>query len=379
MPKISVVMPAYNHASFVGQAVESVLKQSLDDLELLVYDDASTDETANVVRSIKDKRVFLTEHTSNQGASSAVNAALRRTKGDYIAILNSDDYFLPGKLECQAQFLDNNPSFGAVFGWQVFVDEQGEALPDEKNPFRNRLKRHGNHPREWWLHHFFTVGNALCQPTVMIRKTCYEDVGVYDPRLAQLADYDLWIRLCTRHDIHILPQVVTAYRVLESGGNASAGHANAKRRHDWELQYVFRRYLALSDEELRRIFATEFAELDPDGRQLSKVLLGRLALKLGPSAWAASAYLAFGLDTLWQALGESSADISPSEYAQLTGYYEALAGPSAAGVETDRLRSTIERLEQDLKALRSSSSWRLTAPMRIFADGLKSHRRNSRG
>ena len=106
MPRVSVIMPAYNHAAYVRQAVDSVFSQSFNDLELIVHDDGSTDGTADVLRSVCDPRLALKADTTNQGAGVIVNAALDRAQGEYVAILNSDDYFLPGKLAAS----------GAVFG-----------------------------------------------------------------------------------------------------------------------------------------------------------------------------------------------------------------------------------------------------------------------
>ena len=361
MPRVSVIMPAYNHASFVRQAVESVLGQSFTDLELIVYDDGSTDGTADVVRSISDARLKLEVLSRNHGATWAVNSALERAQGDYIAIINSDDYFLPGKLDSQVRFLEETPGVAAVFGLPMFVDERGQPLPDEKNPFRNLFEKR-NRSREEWLHRFFVIGNALCHPTVMVRRSCYDELGPYDARLAQLPDYDFWIRICSRYDIHILPQHLTAYRVLDGDRNASAGQPRAKVRHDWELHYVFRRYLALSDDELRRVFAAEFAELDPSDRQRPRVLLGRLALKIGPSAWASSSYLAFGLDILHHALAEDASDISHSEYLHLTGVHDVFNQTPRAE------RAEMERLKQKLKAMRPSISWRATWPLRYMVE-----------
>jgi glycosyltransferase involved in cell wall biosynthesis len=315
MPKVSVIIPAYNHAAFVGCAIESVLGQSFQDFELIVNDDASTDSTPEVIRSIKDPRVLSNLFSKNRGASWTVNAALRQARGQYFAILNSDDYFLPGKLDLQVRFLDENPRIAAVFGLPCFIDERGEPLADDEHPFSNWFETK-NQSREEWLRRFFIIGNQLCHPTVMVRRSCCDEVGAYDPRLAQTPDFDLWIRICSRHNIHILPQPVTAYRVFEGGRNASAQTPLAIARTQWEFQYLLRRFLDLADDELRRIFSTEFAELDPEGSQAPKVLLGRLSLKLG-QWWPP--YRSFGLDVLHQELASGECAVSYREYMRFTG------------------------------------------------------------
>jgi hypothetical protein len=425
MPKVSVIIPAYNHGAFVGRAIESVLEQSFQDFELIVNDDASTDSTPEVIRSIKDPRVLSNLFSKNRGASWTVNEALKQARGQYFAILNSDDYFLPGKLELQVRFLEENPEIAAVFGLPCFIDERGEPLADDKHPFSNWFESK-NQSREEWLRRFFTIGNQLCHPTVMLRRSCYDEVGGYDPRLAQTPDFDLWIRICSRHNIHIIPQPLTAYRVLEGARNASAQTPLAIARAQWELQYLLRRFLDLPDDELRRVFSLDFAELDPDGSQAPKVLLGRLSLKLGQRC---PPYRSFGLDVLHQELANGECAISYSEYIGITGacdvfsqnlrieraeFEERLCHEAEARerlareMEATRARAQNEReqlevrlrhevearerlvremeamrerfcrdadLRQELirtiEAMRTSTSWRTTRPLRYLGDKLK--------
>ena len=107
-PKVSVVMASYNHEAFVREAIGSVLNQSYQDFELVITDDGSADGTVKAIQSVSDPRIRLNVFKENQGACAAVNDALARARGDYIAVLNSDDYFLPGKLEKQVAFVDAN-------------------------------------------------------------------------------------------------------------------------------------------------------------------------------------------------------------------------------------------------------------------------------
>jgi glycosyltransferase involved in cell wall biosynthesis len=134
-PKISVVMASYNHAAFVRQAVESALNQSFTDLEVVITDDGSRDGTADVIRGLTDPRIRLEVLPENRGACLAVNGALARARGDYVAVLNSDDFFLPGKLERQAAFLEAHPEIGAVFGQPHFVDERGRPFANPSHAF----------------------------------------------------------------------------------------------------------------------------------------------------------------------------------------------------------------------------------------------------
>jgi glycosyltransferase involved in cell wall biosynthesis len=251
-PKVSVVMGSYNHAAFVREAVESVLSQSFADLELVITDDGSPDGTADVIRAIKDPRIDFLAFPENHGTCDALNHSIGRSRGQYLAVLSSDDFFLPGRLARQVEFLDTHPEVGAVFGLPRVVDENSQELPAGTHPFTT-IFTGANRDRIGWLRHFFEIGNCLCHPTILIRRTCYDKVGLYDRVLLNLPDLDMWIRLCTSYDIHVLSEQLTAFRVLKNERNTSAPSPANLARTAWELPQVLRHYLELPASELQAI------------------------------------------------------------------------------------------------------------------------------
>ena len=130
MPKVSVVMSSYNHARFIAQAIRSVLDQSFDDFEFIIFENGSTDNSLEIIKSFSDPRIIFHTTKTNQGSSGGMNQAIECANGDYLALLNSDDYFLPGKLERQVKELDANESIGAAFSLPLIVDERGSPHPD---------------------------------------------------------------------------------------------------------------------------------------------------------------------------------------------------------------------------------------------------------
>ena len=234
MPKVSVIMASYNHAAFVREAVDSVFAQSYQDLELVITDDGSRDGTAGIIYGMKDPRLRFHALAENRGACVAANDAIERAQGEYCAVLNSDDYFLPGKLQRQVEFLDAHPAVGAVFGQPRFVDERGRRIKQSKH-FIGKTFSGQNRSRQEWLKHFFYVGNALCHPTVMLRKSCYDQVGLFDPLLMQLPDLDMWVRICRDFEIHVLPDELTAFRILDRERNVSAPTREKMARLAWEM------------------------------------------------------------------------------------------------------------------------------------------------
>lgn len=253
VPLVSVVIASYNHAPFVQDSLRSVLEQGIENLEVLVTDDGSMDGTAERVAELADPRIQLKVFAQNRGACAAMNDAIRRSRGRYIAVLNSDDRFLPGKLQRQLDYLERHPRVGAVFGWPTFIDERG--LPFSDASHKDQVVFHvGNRSRQQWLRHFFDQGNALCHPTAMLRREVYRDCGLYDPRLAQVPDLDQWIRVCMKYDIHIMDEPLTAFRIRDAQQNASAARPEVVRRDAWERAYILRHYLQLPGRELKLIF-----------------------------------------------------------------------------------------------------------------------------
>src|SRR5688572_16559758 len=112
-PRVSVMMSSYNHASFVGHAIETVLGQTYQDFEFLIGDDGSTDGTPEAIQGFSDPRLIFTPHTQNRGAYAVINELIGRSRGEYVAHLNSDDFWSLDKLAYQVDFLDNHPDFGA--------------------------------------------------------------------------------------------------------------------------------------------------------------------------------------------------------------------------------------------------------------------------
>lgn len=304
-PLVSVVIASYNHADFVQDCLRSVLSQSLAaDLEILVTDDGSTDGTPDRVAALEDPRIRLHVFAENQGACMAMNDAIRRARGQYIAVLNSDDQFLPGKLQRQLTCLQANPGVGAVFGWPTFIDEQGRPFNDPGHK-DHAVFHQGNRTRHQWLRHFFDHGNALCHPTAMLRRQVYDNVGLYDPRLAQVPDLDQWIRVCMRYEIHVLPEPLTAFRIRDQLRNASAARPEVVRRDAWERAYILRHYLQLTSEQLLRVFP-EFAGTPP--HQLAE-RLAQHALSSGMPF-----HQRFALDAWFQALERLDCARDPGAY-----------------------------------------------------------------
>ncbi|GEP03909.1 glycosyltransferase [Methylobacterium oxalidis] len=258
-PLVSVLVKSYNHAPYVAQTIRSLLDQTFQDFEIVVTDDASVDATADIVRGFADPRIRLEVLPENRGISGAMNATIARARGRYLAILNSDDWALPGRLARQVAFLEANPGVAAVFGMPRAVDEGGvPTVPF--NDFRAPL-RLPDFSRRSWLRQFFFHGNCLCAPTAMIRRSAYEAVGAYDPRLTNYQDLDMWIRmLVAGQAFHVLDEELTAFRIRAGDANMSAPRPDTHLRSAFEKTKILRHFADLDRASFDAVFGP-----GPDG------------------------------------------------------------------------------------------------------------------
>lgn len=231
MSLVSVIIPSYNHAKFIAQSIESVLCQQNVDFELLIADDGSSDNTLEVLEPYRDdSRIRIFDNKINQGAGVVTKQLIEHAKGQYIALLNSDDFWSDElKLSKQVKFLEENPTYGACFGKANFVDEFGNNVSKLTLEFGDVFDKGKNRSRGAWLRYFLDHGNCICHPTMLIRKKCYEELGVYKNSLRQLPDYEMWVSLVKKYDIHIFDDVFINFRILPGENASSNSEANSIR------------------------------------------------------------------------------------------------------------------------------------------------------
>ena len=181
-PTISVIIPAYNQAEYISESIHSVLSQTCPDFELIVVNDGSTDDTAQVIANIQDPRLRVIWQP-NAGLSAARNTGIRESTAPLITFLDADDCFFPEKLEILSRFLDENPNIGLVSGGTLVINQRGEPL---------RLNT--GFPAGLDLP-FFLMHNPFSACAVMVRRSWINKVGVFDESLKACEDWDLWHRL----------------------------------------------------------------------------------------------------------------------------------------------------------------------------------------
>ena len=194
MTEVSVIIPTYNRAKKVCHAVSSVLDQTFTDFEIIVIDDASTDDTNERLRQYSN-RIKVISHSENKGVSAARNSGINNAKGKYIALLDSDDYWLPEKLRIQIDFFNDNPDALICQARELWI-RKGKRV----NPAKKHLKPSGN---------IFIPSLKLClvsPSAVMFRKSILDEVGMFDEEFPVCEDYDLWLRIAYKYPVYLIEQ-----------------------------------------------------------------------------------------------------------------------------------------------------------------------------
>ena len=186
--KVSVIIPSFNRACYLVDAIESVINQTFHDFELIVVDDGSTDNTRGVCERYKDWLIYV-RHNEKRGQSAARNTGIMKARGEFIAFLDSDDMFMPDKLEKQFKMFAKRPGLDCCYTQCYFCDENGRI-------YDTFLKNH-RCPDDA-LQYFISVIFPATSSSIMVRKKCFFDVGFYDENLETCEDYDLAIRLASK-------------------------------------------------------------------------------------------------------------------------------------------------------------------------------------
>lgn len=218
-PLVSVVIPTFNRASTIERAVRSVLAQNYANFEVIVVDDASTDDTPQILLSLNDdQRVKLLRFTQNHGVSAARNYGVEYATGALITFLDSDDEWLPEKLSVQVAFMSAHPHAQLVQTQELWI-RRGKRV----NPGQKHLKKSGD---------IFVDSLKLClisPSATMLRRDFFKAVGGFDETLLAAEDYDLWLRILRTHPAHLIDR----HLVIRHGGHddqLSAQHSLDKYR-----------------------------------------------------------------------------------------------------------------------------------------------------
>ena len=222
-PIVSVIIPCYNAEQFIGEAIGSVLEQTLEDFELIVIDDGSTDGSTSVVESFSDKRLKY-HKTANHGVSHARNTGIRMATGKYIAFLDADDLFLKENLTRKTAYLDDHPDIGFVHAREViFNSDSGELLSTSDGLGGEVLPQ------------LLALTNTVIHSpsSVVVRRSVLDHEGLFDEQLSIAADWEMWVRLARGNRLGFITEPLSKYRIH----NAQMHHNIPAMEHDMIMTF----------------------------------------------------------------------------------------------------------------------------------------------
>ncbi|MBA3924297.1 MAG: glycosyltransferase family 2 protein [Nostocaceae cyanobacterium] len=257
MPKVSVIIPAYNAMTYLSATLESVIRQTFSDFEVLIINDGSTDQIEQWVAELSEERVHLISQ-ANQGVSAARNTGIAHAQGEYIAFIDADDLWEPTKLEKQVQSLEKNPTVGLVYTWTAFIDESAK-------PTGVFIISHaeGNVWEQIVVRDMISTGSSP-----MVRRDCFAKVGVFDPQISGGEDRELWSRIAACYPFAVIKEFLTLYRrhpnnttkncqkmvqqlrqVIEKTFKSAPTESLYLRNHSYGWMNIFAAWSALLDEQ----------------------------------------------------------------------------------------------------------------------------------
>jgi glycosyltransferase involved in cell wall biosynthesis len=289
-------MAVFNGARYLRQAVESVLNQTLSDLEFVIVDDASTDETAEILSSYGDPRIILLNNGHNIGLTRSLNCAIHASSGKLIARQDADDLSLPDRLEKQVAYMHSHPIVGLVGSASRWIDAQGSVIRESRPP---------TEPAR--LQELILSSVPFLHGTFMFRRECLADLGGYNEQMPVAQDCDLFLRLSERWEVANLPDILYVHRRHEDTVTARR-FDDQKRYLRLAQQAAVRRRLAYGRARLgipvdggvpnwvgsmsRRWWSQRYAWWSAAARRLSKhlalqfLIIGFLLDPITPELWS---------------------------------------------------------------------------------------------
>ncbi len=235
MKKVSVIIPAYNKSDLTVRTVTSVLNQTYKNIEIIVVDDGSTDDTKNKLKQFN--KIIRYIYKENSGACSARNFGINVSTGEYIGLIDCDDIYYPDKISLCVEFFENNPDVSFIHTAANYIDSKDRilglcksSLPKELGLFWDNL----------------VLGNVVCNPTVFIKRCCFESVGLFDESIFMPADWDMWIRIAEKFKIGYIDKPLSGYRTVD---NYIIGHLE---RNFYEEEYVIKKVFDRNKQEISK-------------------------------------------------------------------------------------------------------------------------------
>jgi glycosyltransferase involved in cell wall biosynthesis len=222
-PKISIIVPTLNQAMFIEETIQSVLSQNYPNLELIVLDGGSTDDTLNILRKYEGSILWKSE--PDKGQVDAINKGLRMVTGDVVAYLNSDDLYTPNTLLTVGKYFSDHPETKILTGKCWNIDEKGVET-------RSLIKLYKNFWLLLGIDKWLMILDYVSQPSTFWRTELINEIGFFNDQFRNAMDYDYWLRITRHHKLKFINQYFSKFRIYPTSITSS----NSRAQYDDELR-----------------------------------------------------------------------------------------------------------------------------------------------
>jgi glycosyltransferase involved in cell wall biosynthesis len=216
-PKISIITPSFNQGHFIKETIDSVLNQNYSNLEYVVMDGGSTDETVKILKSYDDKITWVSK--KDKGQTDAINKGIRKSTGEIITYLNSDDVMLPNTLNTVAEYFIEHDDAMWLTGDYFIIDESGNKIQSFVASYKKLLRAFPNK-------YVLSIANFIIQPSTFWRRSLSNEIGLFREDLHYVMDFEYWMRIIQKFSLHILPNHFSLFRIH---GNSKGGALYVKQ------------------------------------------------------------------------------------------------------------------------------------------------------
>jgi len=262
MPETSVVITCYNYARYLDGCLRSVLDQTYQDYEIIVVDDGSTDGTPQIMEQFSDVPNLRYIRQENRGQASAKNKGIQEAQGRFVSFLDADDLWERDKLARQVRLFDN-PAVGVVYSRAHLIDQDG-------NPLTLHFGGQYLTPRSGRVSQWLLFDNFIWFSSSVVRKECFEKIGVFDETLSMGIDWDLWLKISTQYEFDFVDEPLLAYRTGHAGQMSKNAEGRQKCSDRIMENFIMKYPNAVTDKAIRTAYSYTYCNRGSYFRKIDK-------------------------------------------------------------------------------------------------------------